>query len=87
MIGFTHVNLAQFTRSISFGHILKDFFLLLELVTKDIFYHTKGMKSQNGRRSVALSWEVSGHLRCKWVKQLQRSLEKNQLGLQQDFNP
>ena len=34
---FLHENLAQLTRSLSFEHFLKDFFLLLELGTKSIF--------------------------------------------------
>ena len=42
LIGFSRVNLAQVRRSLSFGHFLKDFFLLLELVMKDIFYQKKG---------------------------------------------
>ena len=42
LIGFLHVNLAQFTRTLSFGYFVKDFFLLLELITKDIFHHTMG---------------------------------------------
>ena len=32
--------------ALSFGHFLKDFFLLLELGTKAIFFIIKGMMSQ-----------------------------------------
>ena len=41
LIGFLHVNLAQFMRSLSFGHFLKDFFLLLESVMKEIIYRKR----------------------------------------------
>ena len=56
LIGFLHVNLAQFTRSLSFGHFLKDFFHLLELVMKNIFIKRNDVT--NGRRSMVRSWPV-----------------------------
>ena len=42
VIGFSHVNLAQFTGSLLFGHFLKNFFFLLKLVMKNIFYRKRG---------------------------------------------
>ena len=42
------VSLAQFTGSLSFGHALKDFFLLCKLVMKEIFA-VKVMTSQTAQ--------------------------------------
>ena len=42
LIGFSHVKLVEFTTALPLGHFFKDFFLLLELHTKDSFCHKKG---------------------------------------------
>ena len=57
---FLHVSLAQFMRSLSFGHFLKAFFLLRELVLKDIFYHKKTMMSQIVHVHVKGQWVCHG---------------------------
>ena len=74
LTGFSGITLAQFTRSLSFGHFLKDFFLLHQLVIKDIFSHEVHVDVTNGRRAVVPSWAV---FRCQWVKCKNRKLHCN----------
>ena len=48
-----------FARALSFGHFLKDFFLLFELGTKDNFNIIERDEVTNGRRTVVPSRVVS----------------------------
>ena len=77
-LGFSRVNLAQFTRSLSLRHFLKDFFLLLEIVTKDIIYHKRDDVT-NRRRSVVSSRPVLAGVGVNGLTDYYRGLQRSAL--------